>query len=158
MVCQAGQKPGRLILRAFCERVESSIDENLGINELPYLLSVSSFIFLQMSRVCPVFESITVLTGTQLQVTVLAFSCVVTTQCSMISAVAGGNWLRGGGGVVSTGGGVAAAGCFFAAQPVSRRHSTRQPSFMLSVFAPSAAIVDGKLGYRRRAGEPSELD
>jgi len=54
------------------------------------LFSVSSFIFLQISRVCPVFESITVPAGMQLQVTVLAFSCFVTTQCSMPSALAGG--------------------------------------------------------------------
>src|ERR1700730_11101152 len=53
-----------------------------------YLLSASSFIFLHTSLVCPVLESITVVPGTQLQVTVFAFSCFVTTQCSMTSALA----------------------------------------------------------------------
>ncbi len=51
----------------------------------------SSFIFLQTSLVCPVFESMTVVTGRQLQVTVLAFSCLTTTQCSMSSARGGGS-------------------------------------------------------------------
>jgi hypothetical protein len=50
----------------------------------------SSFIFLQTSVACPVFESITVVMGRHLQVTVLAFSCLTTTQCSMSSAVGGG--------------------------------------------------------------------
>jgi hypothetical protein len=70
----------------------------------------SSFIFLQTSVTCPVLESIRVVAGAQLQVTVLAFSCPVTTQCSIVSADDGGNWLR-------IGAGVATAGCFFAAQP-----------------------------------------
>src|SRR6202043_3217550 len=90
-----------------------------------YLLSASSFIFLHTSLVCPVLESITVVPGTQLQVTVFAFSCFVTTQCSMISALAGGSWLR-----TSGGGGVAATGCFFAAQPVKNRQTTRQHFLM----------------------------
>src|SRR5258708_5048466 len=38
----------------------------------------------------------------QLQVTVLAFSCLTITQCSMISAVDGGCWLRMRGGGVPT--------------------------------------------------------
>src|SRR6266478_6152448 len=79
----------------------------------------SSFIFLQTSVVCPVFESITVVTGRQLQVTVLAFSCLTTTQCSMSSAMGGGSWLL-------IGGGVAATGCFFPAQPASSRQNTSQ--------------------------------
>jgi hypothetical protein len=74
----------------------------------------SSFIFLQTSLVCPVLESITVVTSRQLQVTVLAFSCFTTTQCSMSSALGGGSWLR-------IGGGVAATGCFFAAQPAKSK-------------------------------------
>ena len=50
----------------------------------------SSFIFLQTSVICPVFESIKVVAGWQRQVTVLAFSCSTTTQCWMISALGGG--------------------------------------------------------------------
>jgi hypothetical protein len=85
-----------------------------------------SFTVLQTSRVCPVFESITVVTGRQLQVTVLAFSCLTTTQCSMSSAVGGGSWLR-------MGGGVAATGCFFAAQPARSKQNTRQ-AFLIHPF------------------------
>src|SRR6266478_3949763 len=85
----------------------------------------SSFIFLQTSVVCPVFESITVVTGRQLQVTVLAFSCLTTTQCSMISAVAGGNWLR-------IGGGVAVTACFW---PVARRSRQNTSQAVLMPFA-----------------------
>ena len=100
----------------------------------------SSFIFLQTSLVCPVFESITVVTGRQLQVTVLAFSCFTTTQCSMSSAIGGGNWLR-------IGGGVAATGCFFAVQPARSRQNTNQAFLMPFVFALSCPNVDGNLGY-----------
>src|SRR5258708_24591643 len=78
----------------------------------------SSFIFLQISLVCPVFESITVVTARQLQVTVLAFSCLITTQCSMSSAAGGGSWLRIGGGV-----GVTAR--LVAAQPAQMRDNPR---------------------------------
>src|SRR5260370_29155250 len=85
----------------------------------------SSFIFLQTNLVCPVFESITVVTGRQLQVTVLAFSCLTTTQCSMSSATGGGSWLR-------IGGGGAATGPFFAPQPASNRPNTIQ-AFLLPV-------------------------
>jgi hypothetical protein len=92
------------------------------------LLPVSSFIFLHTSLVCPVLESITVVQGMQLQVTVFAFSCFVTTQCSMTSALAGGSWLRTSGGA-ATGGGVA-TGWFFAAQPVKSRQTTRQHFLM----------------------------
>jgi len=98
----------------------------------------SSFIALQTSVVCPVLESITVVPGTQLQVTVLAFSCLITTQCSITSAVGGGNWLR-------IGGGVAATGCFFAAQPAISRQNTRlaflMPLFSLSRVRLSMAIL-----------------
>jgi hypothetical protein len=105
----------------------------------------SSFIALHTSVVCPVFESITVVAGTQVQVTVLAFSCLTTTQCSMRSAVGGGNWLR-------MGGGVGATGCFFAAQPAKSRQN-RSPAFlMFSVFARGRALVDGDLGYSWRRG------
>ncbi len=103
----------------------------------------SSFMALQTSVVCPVFESMTVFAGTQLQVTVLAFSCVVTTQCSMSSAVGGGSWLR-------MGAGVGATVCFLAAQP-ARSKQSRSPTFLMSsVFAPSRPLVDGNLGYRSR--------
>ena len=99
---------------------------------------LSSFIFLQTSVVCPVFESIKVVAGRQRQVTVLAFSCSTTTQCWMISAVEGGIWLR-------TGGGVAATGGFFAAQPVRNRPTKRQtfliPLFSLSPDRLSMAIL-----------------
>ena len=100
----------------------------------------SSFIFLQTILVCPVFESITVVKGTQLQDTVLAFSCLTTTQCSMISAVAGGNWLR-------IGAGVGAAGCFFDAQPARSRQSTSQDFLIPLVFALWRDSVYGNLGY-----------
>jgi hypothetical protein len=90
--------------------------------------------------VCPVFESITVVTGRQLQVTVLAFSCFTTTQCSMSSAIGGGNWLR-------IGGGVAATGCFFAVQPARSRQNTSQAFLMPFVVALSCPLVDGNLGY-----------
>ena len=52
--------------------------------------SCCSFIFLQTRMMCPVLESMRVTAGSQLQVTVLAFSCLVTTQCSIVSAEAGG--------------------------------------------------------------------
>jgi hypothetical protein len=81
-----------------------------------------------------------VVEGTQLQVTVFAFSWVTTTQCSITSAVAGGAWLRTGGGVVAT-------GCFFAAQPTRRRQATSQTFLMPSVFALSSPLVDGNLDY-----------
>src|SRR5258708_29223440 len=80
----------------------------------------SSFIFLQISLVCPVFESITVVTARQLQVTVLAFSCLITTQCSMSSAAGGGSWLRIGGGGVPT-------GCCLSAHPSRNAHNTNHP-------------------------------
>jgi hypothetical protein len=104
----------------------------------------SSLITLQMRVVCPVFESITVLRGRQLQVTVLAFSCLTTTQCWMSSAVAGGSWLR-------MGGGVAATGCFLAAQPARSKQNTSQHFLMPSVFARMRPLVDGNLGYRPEA-------
>ena len=49
-----------------------------------------SGIFLQTITVCPVLESIRVVTGSQRHVTVFAFSCLFTTQCSMTSAEGGG--------------------------------------------------------------------
>lgn len=116
-------------------------EERVGFNG-HYLLPVSSFIFLQTSLVCPVLESMTVVPGKQLQVTVLAFSCFVTTRCSMTSALAGGSWLR-----TSGGAGAAATGCFFAAQPVKSRQTTRQPFIMPIVFALYRGLVDGNLDY-----------
>jgi hypothetical protein len=83
-----------------------------------------SGIFLQTMTVCPVLESIRVVTGSQRHDTVFAFSRLVTTQCSMTSAVGGGMRLRtgaGGGG----GGGAAATGFFFAAQPARHRIQDR---------------------------------
>ena len=118
---------------------------------------LSSFIFLQTSVVCPVFESILVVAGTQLQVTVLAFSWLTTTQCSMVSAVGGGNWLRMGGG----GGGAAATGCFFAPHPASRdgqsksmRHTFLMPLFSLSPACLSMAIL--VTGHKEKAPLPAK--
>lgn len=102
-----------------------------------------SFIVWQTSLTCRVFESITVVAGRQLQVTVLAFSCLTTTQCSMSSAVGGGSWLR-------TGGGVAATGCFFAAQPARSRQNTSQAFLILFVLPLSCPLVDDNLGYWRQ--------
>jgi len=87
----------------------------------------SSFIFLQTSVIRPVFESIKVVASWQRQVTVLAFSCSMITQCWMLSAVGGGTWLR-------MGGGVAATGCFFAAQPV-RSTQTKRQTFLIPLFS-----------------------
>src|SRR5580704_6870515 len=111
----------------------------------------SSFIFLQTSVVCPVLESIRVVTARQLHVTVLAFSCLTTTQCSTVSAVSGGARLRMGGGV-----GPAVTG-FFGPHPdrirqAPIRQATREtpsPSVLMpSVFALSRPLVDGNLDYR----------
>ena len=118
------------------------------MKDLPFRLRArshfSSFIFLQTSLVCPVFESITVVTSRQLQVTVLVFSCLITTQCSMSSAVGGGIWLR-------IGSGVGATGCFFAAQPTRSRQDTSKAFLIPFVLARSCPLVDGNLGYTPRA-------
>ena len=117
---------------------------------------LSSFIFLQTSVVCPVFESIRVVTARQLQVTVLAFSCLTTTQCSMVSAVSGGARLRMGAGV-----GPAVTG-FFGPHPASTKQApsrlagkptTRQAFLMPSVFALPRPLVDGNLDYCCRIGD-----
>jgi hypothetical protein len=70
--------------------------------------------------VCPVLESMRVVTGSQRQETVFAFSCLVITQCSITSAEAGGIWLRIGAGAGAAGWG-AAAGFFLVAQPAKSR-------------------------------------
>lgn len=108
----------------------------------------SSCIFLQMSVVCPVFESMRVVAGRQLQVTVLAFSCLTTTQCSMTSAAGGGCWLL-------TGGGVPATGCFFAAHPARSRQTTSRAFLMPFVFSLSCPLVDGNLDYTSERTVPS---
>ena len=82
----------------------------------------SSGIFLQTMTVCPVLESIRVVTGRQRQVTVFAFSCLVTTQCSMTSADGGGIWLRIGAGAGGCG---AAVGLCLAAQPSTNKNQNR---------------------------------
>jgi len=88
-----------------------------------------SGIFLQTMTVCPVLESIRVVTGSQRHDTVFAFSRLVTTQCSMTSAVGGGIWLRTGAGAATEDvGGVVATGFFLAEQP------TRQKSKMSHRF------------------------
>jgi hypothetical protein len=84
-----------------------------------------SGIFLQTITVCPVLESIRVVTGSQRHDTVLAFSCLVITQCSMTSAVGGGIWLRTGAGAAGEGGGAVATGFFLAAQPARPRIQNR---------------------------------
>jgi hypothetical protein len=80
-------------------------------------------IFLQTMTVCPVLESMRVVTGSQRHDTVFAFSCLVTTQCSMTSAVGGGIWLRTGAGAATEGGGDAATGGFLAEQPT--KHTSK---------------------------------
>jgi len=86
--------------------------------------------------VCPVFESIRVVTGSQRQDTVLAFSCLLTTQCSITCALGGGIWLRTGArtgaGAAAWGGG--ATGGFFAAQPAIRlmqNSTSKTQSFLI---------------------------
>ena len=87
-----------------------------------FCLHFVSGIFLQTMTVCPVLESIRVVTGSQRHDTVFAFSCLVTTQCSMTSAVGGGIWLRTGAGAAAEGGGgVVATGFFLAEQPTRQR-------------------------------------
>jgi hypothetical protein len=87
--------------------------------------------------VWPVLESIRVVTGSQRQETVLEFSCLVTTQCSMTSAVAGGNWLRtgagAGAGACTVGAGVAATGFFLGPQPTRHKIKIRHSFFMRTV-------------------------
>jgi len=78
--------------------------------------------------VCPVFESILVVTGTQRQDTVFAFSCLLTTQCSMTSADEGGSWLR----IRTGGGGCGFATCLcFAAQPSMHKIKMSQQCFTI---------------------------
>ena len=122
-------------------RLRSALPQNRRPSLAPIPESYfSSLVVLHTSFVCPVFESITVVRGWQLQVTVLLFSCLTTTQCSISSAVAGGNWLR-------VGGGVAATGCFFAAHPARSKQNMRPTFLILSVFALLRSLVDGNLGY-----------
>jgi hypothetical protein len=78
--------------------------------------------------VCPVLESIRVVTGTHRQDTVFAFSRLVTTQCSMTSAVGGGIWLFTGAGGGATG--VAATGFFFAEHPIKHTSNMSHRFFM----------------------------
>ena len=89
-------------------------------------------IFLQTMTVCPVLESIRVVTGSQRHETVFAFSCLVTTQCSMTSAVGGGIWLRTGAGTAAAGGGVAGAAIgFFLAEHPTRHRSKMSHRFLI---------------------------
>src|ERR1700680_971668 len=108
-----------------------------------------SFIFLQTSVVCPVFEWMTVVSGRQLQVTVLAFSCLTTTQCSMSSAVGGGAWLRIEGGAFAT-------GCFFVAQPARSRQDTSQAFLMPFVSLSRARLSMAILVTRPGRGHPAK--
>src|SRR5258705_1667529 len=77
--------------------------------------------------VCPVFESIRVVTGSQRQDTVFAFSCLLTTQCSITCALGGGITLRIGAGARAGGDAAAcgATGFFLAAQPARSRIPSR---------------------------------
>src|SRR5438552_11928818 len=77
----------------------------------------SSGIFLQTTTICPVFESILVVTGRQRQDTVFAFSSFVTTQCSISSAFGGGVRLR----ITRVGAEGVAAGLCLDAQPTTNR-------------------------------------
>src|SRR5580765_3197723 len=89
-------------------------------------------IFLHTITVCPVLESIRVVTGSQRHDTVFAFSCLVTTQCSMTSAVGGGIWLRTGAGTAAAGGGgVDAATGFFLAEHPTRHRSKMSHRFLI---------------------------
>lgn len=81
-----------------------------------------SGIFLHTMTVCPVLESIRVVTGSQRQETVFAFSRLVTTQCSMTSAEGGGIRLRTGAGA----GGAGAAAFFLAEQQHRHRIKSRK--------------------------------
>jgi hypothetical protein len=83
-----------------------------------------SGIFLHTMTVCPVLESIRVVTGSQRQETVFAFSRLVTTQCSMTSAEGGGIRLRTGAG--AGGGGAGAAAFFLAEQQHRHRIKSRK--------------------------------
>lgn len=73
--------------------------------------------------VWPVLESIRVVTGSQRQDTVFAFSRLITTQCSMTSADGGGIWLRSGAGAAAGGGGWGEATGFFLAEHPTRHSS-----------------------------------
>ena len=76
--------------------------------------------------VWPVLESIRVVTDSQRHVTVLAFSCLLTTQCSITSAEGGGIWLRTGAGAEGGGAtGCGATGFFLAKQPARKRIPNR---------------------------------
>jgi hypothetical protein len=108
----------------------------------------SSFIFLQTSMVWRVFESITVVSGRQLQLTVLAFSCLTTTQCAMSSAMGGGAWLRIGGGAAATGG-------FFAAQP-ARSRQDNSPAFLMPFAFPSRARLSMRILVTRPDADTCE--
>jgi hypothetical protein len=94
---------------------------------------------LQTIAVLPVLESIFVVTGIHAQVTVLAFSCFTTTQCSMSSADEGGIWLFSGliwgAGAGGGGGAGAGAGGFLAAQPASSKRDKSQNFFITYQFA-----------------------
>ena len=91
-----------------------------------------SGIFLQTMTVCPVLESIRVVTGSQRHDTVFAFSRLVTTQCSMTSAVGGGIWLRTGAGAATEGaGGGVATGVFLAEHP-NRHRSKMSHRFLIN--------------------------
>ena len=113
-----------------CAVTSWSIQEGCGFGRCHF----SSFIFLHTNVRCPVFESILVVRGRQLQVTVLAFSCFTTTQFSINSAFAGGIWLRIGGG-----GGAAATGGFFAAHPARSRQATTAAFLITNCFRSLAA-------------------
>ena len=82
--------------------------------------------------VWPVLESIRVVTGSQRHDTVFAFSCLVTTQCSITSAVGGGIWLRTGDGAAAGGGeGEAPATGFFLAEQPTRHKSKMSHRFLI---------------------------
>jgi hypothetical protein len=103
-------------------------------------------IFLQTMTVCPVLESIRVVTGSHRQDTVFAFSCLLTTQCSMTSAVGGGIWLftgagAGAGAARAGGAGVAATGGFLPGHPIRNTNRISHKFFMDECFQYNAAIA-----------------
>ncbi len=97
-----------------------------------------SGIFLQTMTVCPVLESIRVVTGSHRHDTVLAFSRLVTTQCSMTSAVGGGMRLRTAAGGGGCGG---ATGFFLAEQPTTNKSRMSHRFFMDELQSNSPTIT-----------------
>ena len=80
--------------------------------------------------VCPVLESIRVVTGSQRQDTVFAFSFLVTTQCSMTSEVGGGIMLRTGTGGGGWGGGGGCRDRFLLGRASNQAQEQNEPQIL----------------------------